>query len=63
MCVKPSALAKDLVLMMECTMNGYPKQCMMRFPKVYSGKIMWDMLKIIKFIYFNCACTKLIRTY
>jgi hypothetical protein len=30
MCVKPNALAKDLELMMECTMNGYPKECMMR---------------------------------
>jgi hypothetical protein len=32
--VIPNALAKDLELMMECTMNGYPKQCMMRFPEV-----------------------------
>jgi hypothetical protein len=32
--VKPNALAKDLQLMMECTMNSYPKQCMMRFPEV-----------------------------
>jgi hypothetical protein len=44
--VKPNALAKDLQLMMECTTNGYPKQCMMRFPEVYSGEMMWDMLKI-----------------
>jgi hypothetical protein len=43
--VKPNALAKDLQLMMECTMNGYPKQCMMRFPEVYSSEMMWDMLK------------------
>jgi hypothetical protein len=43
--VKPNALAKDLQLMMECTMNGYPKQCMMRFPEVYSGEMIWDMLK------------------
>jgi hypothetical protein len=33
--VKPNALAKDLQLMMECTTNGYPKQCMMHFPEVY----------------------------
>jgi hypothetical protein len=38
--VKPNALAKDLQLTMECTMNGYPKQCMMRFRAVYSGEIM-----------------------
>jgi hypothetical protein len=25
--------------MMECTMNGYPKQFMMRFPEVYSGEM------------------------
>jgi hypothetical protein len=31
--------------MMECTTNGYPKQCMMWFPEVYSGEMMWDMLK------------------
>jgi hypothetical protein len=30
--VKPNALAKDLERMMECTTNGYPKQCTMRFP-------------------------------
>jgi hypothetical protein len=43
--VKPNELAKDLQLMMECTRNGYPKQCMMRVPEVYSGEMMWDMLK------------------
>jgi hypothetical protein len=43
--VTPNALAKDLELMMECTTNDYPKQCMMRFPEVYSGEMMWDMLK------------------
>jgi hypothetical protein len=43
--VKPNALAKYPQLMMECTANGYPKQCMMRFPEVYSGEMMWDMLK------------------
>jgi hypothetical protein len=43
--VKPNALAKDLQLMMECTRNGSPKQCMMRFPEVYAGEMMWDMLK------------------
>jgi hypothetical protein len=40
MCVKPNALAKDLELMMECTMNCYPKQCMMRVSEVYSGEMM-----------------------
>jgi hypothetical protein len=25
---------------MECTMNGYPKQRMMRFSEVYSGEMM-----------------------
>jgi hypothetical protein len=60
MCVKPNALAEDLELVMECTMIGYPKQCMMRSPEVYSAEMMWDVLKIIKFIYFNCACAKLI---
>jgi hypothetical protein len=43
--VKPNALAKDLQLMMECTTKGVPKQCMMYFPVVYSGEMMWDMLK------------------
>jgi hypothetical protein len=43
--VKPNALAKDLELVMECTTNGYLKQCMMRFPEVYSGEMMLDMLK------------------
>jgi hypothetical protein len=44
--VKLNALAEDLELMMECTTNGYPKQCMMRFPEVYSGENIWDVLKI-----------------
>jgi hypothetical protein len=39
-CVKPNLLAKDLKLVMEYTMNGYPKQCMMRVPYVYSGEMM-----------------------
>jgi hypothetical protein len=30
-CVKPNAVAKDLRLVMECTMNGYTKQYTMRF--------------------------------
>jgi hypothetical protein len=38
--IKPNALAKYLQLMMECTMNGYPKQCTMRFAEVYSGEMM-----------------------
>jgi hypothetical protein len=33
-CVKPNTLAKDLEIVMECTMNSYPKQCMMRFIQV-----------------------------
>jgi hypothetical protein len=45
--VKPNALAKDLQLMMECNTNGFPKQCMMHFPEVYSGEMMWDMLKSV----------------
>jgi hypothetical protein len=40
MCVKPNTLATDLELVMECTTNGYPKQCMMRVPEVYSGEMM-----------------------
>jgi hypothetical protein len=40
MCVKPNALAKDLELVMECTMNGYPNQFIMRFPEVYAGEMM-----------------------
>jgi hypothetical protein len=43
--IKTNALAKDLQLIMEYTKNRYPKQCMMRFPEVYSGQMMWDMLK------------------
>jgi hypothetical protein len=43
--VKPNALAEDLELAMECTMNVYHRQCMLRFPEVYSGEMMWDMLK------------------
>jgi hypothetical protein len=39
MCVKPNALAKDLELMMECTMNSYPRKYMMRVPEVYSGEM------------------------
>jgi hypothetical protein len=39
-CVKPKAFAKDLELMMECTMNGYTNQCMMRVPEIYSGEMM-----------------------
>jgi hypothetical protein len=40
MCVKPKVLSKDLEIMMECTTNGYPKQCMMRFPEFESGDMM-----------------------
>jgi hypothetical protein len=42
---KPNVLAKDLQLIMKCTSKGFPKQYMVRFPSVYSGEIMWDMLK------------------
>jgi hypothetical protein len=37
--VKLNALAKDFELVMECTANGYPKQCMMRFSEVHSGEM------------------------
>jgi hypothetical protein len=40
MCVRPNAIAKDLELVMECTTNGYPKQCMTRFSDVHSGEMM-----------------------
>jgi hypothetical protein len=40
MYVKPNGLAKDLELVIECTMNGYPNQCLIRFPEVYSGEMM-----------------------
>jgi hypothetical protein len=39
-CVKPNALSKDREVVIECTMNGYVKQCMMRFPEVYLGEMM-----------------------
>jgi hypothetical protein len=34
--INTKALAKDLELMMECTMNGYTKHFLMRVPEVYS---------------------------
>jgi hypothetical protein len=40
--ITPNALAKYLELIMECTANGFTKQCMMMSPKVYSGEMMWD---------------------
>jgi hypothetical protein len=40
MCIKPNVLATDLELVMECTMNSFAKQCVMRFPEVYLGEIM-----------------------
>jgi hypothetical protein len=33
-------LAKDLELVIECTLNSYHKQFMMRFPYVYPGGMM-----------------------
>jgi hypothetical protein len=39
LCVKPNTLAKYLEVVMECTMNGYPKQYTMRFSEVYSGEM------------------------
>jgi hypothetical protein len=32
---------------MECIAKGYPKHCMMKFPEVYSGEMMWEMLKSV----------------
>jgi hypothetical protein len=43
--VKPNQLSKDAQTIMECTAKGYPKHCMMNFSEVYSGEMMWDMLK------------------
>jgi hypothetical protein len=37
--VKPNRLDIDLELPMECTSNGYIKQCMIRFPEVNSGEM------------------------
>jgi hypothetical protein len=42
---EPNALGKYAQTVMECKTKGHPKQCVMRFPEVYSGKIMWDILK------------------
>jgi hypothetical protein len=59
-CVKSNTLAKDLELVMECTMKGYPKQCMMRFPEVYSG----DMIcvkpnTLAKYLEVAMECTRI----
>jgi hypothetical protein len=43
--VKPNPLSKDAQTIMECIAKGYPKHCMMKFPEVYSGEMVWDMLK------------------
>jgi hypothetical protein len=43
--VKPNPLSKDAQTVMECIAKGYPKPCMIKFPEVYSGEMMWDMLK------------------
>jgi hypothetical protein len=39
LCVKPNTLAKDLDLVWECTIDGYPKQYMIRVTSVYSGEM------------------------
>jgi hypothetical protein len=41
MCLKLNALAKDLELVMECTTNCYPKQCMMMVSEVKSGDMIF----------------------
>jgi hypothetical protein len=43
--VKPNHLSKDVQTVMECIPKGFPKHCMMKFPEVYSGEMMWDTLK------------------
>jgi Zn finger protein HypA/HybF involved in hydrogenase expression len=58
MCVKPKALAKYLELVMECTMNSYPKQCTMRFPEVYSGEMTCVKPKALaKYLELVMECT------
>jgi hypothetical protein len=43
--IKPNHLSKDAQIIMECIAKGYPKHCMMKFPQVYPGEMMWYMLK------------------
>jgi hypothetical protein len=43
--VKPNPLSKDAQMVMECIAKGYPKHCMMKFPEVYSGEMVWEILK------------------
>jgi hypothetical protein len=43
--VKPNPLSKYAQTVMECIAKGYPKHCMMKFPEVYTGEMMWGMLK------------------
>jgi hypothetical protein len=43
--VKPNPLSKDAQIIMECIAKRYPKNCMMKFPEVYSGEMMWEILK------------------
>jgi hypothetical protein len=43
--IRPNPLSKDYQTTMECIDKVYPKHCMMKFPEVYSGEMMWDMLK------------------
>jgi hypothetical protein len=45
--VKPNPLSKDAQTVMECIAKGYPKHCMMKFPELYSGEMMWDMVKSV----------------
>jgi hypothetical protein len=45
--VKPNHLSKYAQTVMECTAKVYPKHCMMKFPEVYSGVMMLEMLKSV----------------
>jgi hypothetical protein len=51
--IKPNTLAKDTQTVMECTTQGYCKQCMKRFPKVYSGEMMWDDVGYFEELYLQ----------
>jgi hypothetical protein len=51
-------LAKDVELVMECTINSYYKQCMMRFQEVYSGEMMCVKPKVLsKVVEIVMECT------
>jgi hypothetical protein len=43
--VTPHPFSKDAQTVMECIAKGYPKHCTMKFPEVYAGGMVWDMLK------------------